>query len=651
MKNEESKSNECVDFSTAVKVSVDGIAICKNTGEFIYVNDATVRMFGYDSPEELLGKSWKVLYEEKDVKSQEETVGTEFFKKGFWQGEIIGKKRDGSKIYQELSLTLTEDGRIVRIVRDISKRKFAEKALEESNLKYQSLIDNLQEAVLYADEKNNIIYANKQFCKMLGYTSGELLNTNSNDMLYDNKDLKSMKEKAKLRKLGISDSYEIRFKKKNGEMIWCHINGTPNYDINGNIVGYIRIITDITEQKKSKQALREVEKKYQALVNTSPDGILVTDVHDKITLVNRRAVEMFCFDKATDMIGKNSLELFSKEDYNRIKEALVEIYNEGIIKVVEFKMLRKDGSEFPVEISTALIKNIKENPKGTISVIRDITERRKIEKQLMKNVEEQKEINATKDKLYSIIAHDLRSPFQVLKGYSELLRINLNNSKPKKILDYAENIYQTSSETCDLLDNLLQWTAIQSGRIKPSQKMLYVNDLFNTLIKINKKYFVHKKIVLLSTLKKDIFIYADRNMIMTILQNFVSNAIKFTKRKGRIVLEAKEKDEKVLLTVSDTGIGITKGNIANLFKIDASITTRGTEKEKGTGLGLIICKEFADSIDGIISVQSKPGKGSKFTLSLPVNKNLKLSDKEKKNTLSSVGRDSKRKGNVHLRQN
>ena len=600
-------------------------------------------MYGYDSPEELLGKSWKVLYDEKELKNLEEAVGQEFFKKGFWQGEILGKKRDSSKIYQELSLTLTEDGRIIRVVRDISNRIYAEKALEESRLKYQSLIDNLQDAVLYADGKNNIIFANKRLCKMLGYTYAELKNTNSNDMLYDKKDLKFMKEKAKLRKLGISDSYEIRFKRKNGEMIWCHINGTPNYDINGNIVGYIRIITDITEQKKSKQALREVEKKYKALVNTSPDAIVVTDTHDIVTLVNRRAVEMFWFDKAADMMGKNNLEFFPKEEHNRLKKTLEEITKEGIIRDVEFKMLRKDGSMFHAETSTALIKDIKGNPKGTISVIKDITERRKIENKLKKYVEEQKEINATKDKLYSIIAHDLRSPFQALIGYSELLRCNISKLKPKKILDYAGNIYQTSYETYDLLDNLLHWTAIQSGRIKTSPEVIYVNDIFDSIVRINKKNVIQKKIMLSSTLRKDVFIYADRNMIMTILQNLVSNAIKFTKRRGKVMLEAKEKDDKVFISVSDTGIGITKENIAKLFKINSAFTTQGTDKEKGSGLGLIICKEFSDSINGIISVQSKPGKGSKFILTLPVNKNLKMFRKEKQVISSSEKHNSKSK--------
>jgi PAS domain S-box-containing protein len=734
--------NDKIDFTEAINSSIYGICIADKNSKFVFVNDATAKMYGYKSPKELIGKSWKILYDKSEIERFKDEVTPEFSVKGFWSGEAIGKKQDGSNFYQEVTLSYGKDGNITRIVKDITIRKNFELALEESELKYRSLIDNLHEGVFYVDNNAIMMYANKRTCEMFGYSISELIGKNSYILLYDKNDIKIADRKNRLRKQGISDAYELRCKKKNGELIWCYVSGTPYYDIKGNIIGSTTIITDITEQKLSEEALRkseikfqtifmlsvdaigvsknginvlvnpaflnlfgyenyeevigkpemelmapgerkkileytrkralgehapatyvtrglknggiifsleihvssyevdnetfsiavmrditelelaqkalrESEENYRTLVNTSPDAIVVTNLNEKLTLVNQRAVELFGYSDSIKIIGKKYFDFISKNDHNKIDLISKEIYKDGYVVNRELDMLKKGGLTFPAELSASIIKDFEGKPKGVVSIIRDITKRRQDENQLRKYGKEQAELNATKDKFYSIIAHDLRSPFQTLLGYSDMLRSNVKDLKPEKISGYSDYIHKATTETYSLLEDLLQWTGSQTGRIKAYPEMIYVIELIYSVIKIYKDSAKSKDIVLYSNVIEDLFLYTDRNMVTTIIRNFVSNAIKFTKREGQIVLDAKEDNNNISISVTDTGVGIAKENISKLFRIDSTFSTKGTEKEKGTGLGLIICKEFAEKNEGRIKIESKVGKGSTFTLLLP----------------------------------
>lgn len=734
--------NNSIDFTSAINASTYGICIADKNRKFIFVNDATVKMYGYRSAKSILGKSWKILYDENEIERFTKFVAPEFEQKGYWFGEAIGKRRDGSKFYQEISLSKTKDGNIIRIVKDITVRKNMEIALKESELRYRTLIDNLQEGVFYVDNNGDMIYANKRCCEMFGYNINELIGKSSYKLLYDNKDIELAKKKNQLRMQGISDTYELKCKKKNGELIWCYVNGTPYYDIKGNIIGSVTIVTDISEQKiadeelrkseikfqtifmlsvdaigvsknginilvnpaflnlfgyesyeevigkpetilmspdeKDKiqeytkkrsagehappsyttkgvkkdgtvfslevhvtsyevenevysiaimrditkleiaqKALRESEENYRTLVNTSPDAIVVTDTKHNITLVNQSALDMFGYKNSDKIIGRQYFDFISSKDIAKAKQISKNIYKKNFITNTEFLMFKRDRSEFPADLSASVIKDYNGKPKGVVTIIRDITKRKQDEYHLRKYAEEQAELNATKDKFYSIIAHDLKSPFQTLLGYSDMLRSYVKDLSPEKIYDYSDNIYKATTETYSLLENLLQWTGSQTGRIKANPEIIYVIELFYSIIKSFKEISKKKGIILYSNVIGDIFIYADRNMITTILRNLVSNAIKFTNRDGQVVLDAKEYENHVIITVKDTGIGISKENIRKLFKIGSTYSTKGTEKEKGTGLGLIICKEFAEKNNGNLIVESYPGKGSTFMLKLP----------------------------------
>jgi signal transduction histidine kinase len=225
--------------------------------------------------------------------------------------------------------------------------------------------------------------------------------------------------------------------------------------------------------------------------------------------------------------------------------------------------------------------------------------------------------NATKDKFFGIISHDLRNPFNLLLGLSELLVEQINAAEYDKSKEIAEKINQTSSVAFDLLENLLTWSRSQTGQIQFNPSNLNIRDVIDTNILLLKSSAENKGIYLSSSLTDDLYVHADKNMLLTVLRNLLTNAIKFSRNSDKIIVKTEEKDDCIIIHVLDTGIGIDKHVIEKLFKVNENVKTDGTANERGTGLGLILCKEFIDWHQGRIWVESKKGIGSRFSFTLP----------------------------------
>jgi signal transduction histidine kinase/ligand-binding sensor domain-containing protein len=237
-------------------------------------------------------------------------------------------------------------------------------------------------------------------------------------------------------------------------------------------------------------------------------------------------------------------------------------------------------------------------------------------------LEEQKqhieELNASKDKFFSIIAHDLKNPFQSIIGFSEMQKEEIKSGDFARIGEYAGRINTSAVQTLRLLENLLEWANSQRGNISFSPASINLVELLNEDFIILNEMAIGKNIELKNSLPYDLKIMADKNMIKTIVRNLISNAIKFTRRNGKVEVKALIYNRHVEISVSDSGIGMTKESIAKLFRLDGNPSTRGTENEKGTGLGLFLCKEFIEKHGGKIWVESEPGKGSVFRFNLPL---------------------------------
>jgi signal transduction histidine kinase len=227
------------------------------------------------------------------------------------------------------------------------------------------------------------------------------------------------------------------------------------------------------------------------------------------------------------------------------------------------------------------------------------------------------EIVSTNAKFLSIIAHDLRSPFSSIIGILELLKMSLKEFNKNEIEEYVNIVYNSANNTLTLLDNLLVWAVSQNKEknFKPIKINLY--ELLREEIDNLKTLASQKQITLRHTIKPDLNVTADIQMAKTILRNLISNAIKYTNIKGEIVIDAAEVKQYVEIAIKDNGIGMSKEDQKKLFKIDSFHSTPGTHDEKGTGLGLLLCKEFVELHGGNIRINSETGKGSRITFTLP----------------------------------
>lgn len=224
---------------------------------------------------------------------------------------------------------------------------------------------------------------------------------------------------------------------------------------------------------------------------------------------------------------------------------------------------------------------------------------------------------ATKDKFSSIIAHDLKNPVSSILGFSELLSTKMDTLEPEKTRAFAEEIHKSCERLHNLLTSLTQWSRSQEGRIQLIKESFPVKKLFEQNLELQKLQMDQKELKISSSCNKDLMIFADFNMMDTVIRNLLSNAIKYTPREGSVELSASQEGNTVIIQVSDTGQGMNEEEQAKLFHIDQSFSTEGTEGEKGTGMGLIIVQEFVLQNGGEITVQSTKSEGTTFTIQLP----------------------------------
>lgn len=250
-------------------------------------------------------------------------------------------------------------------------------------------------------------------------------------------------------------------------------------------------------------------------------------------------------------------------------------------------------------------------------ILNDVTAVRKTEEQLQLKNQELLRINAEKDKFLSIIAHDLKSPFNSIIGFSGLLLEMANRKDMSKLQEYAGIINSSSQKTMNLLMNLIQWTQSQSGHMHFNPESFNLAEIIAETTDLFSSILLQKSISMTRKVPAEVPVFADKAMIATIIRNLLSNAIKFTNEGGSIHLTVEERPGEIFLSVRDSGRGIEKSVQEQLFHIDSNYSAPDTQGNKGTGLGLILCKEFTDRHGGTISVESEPGKGSVFYFTIP----------------------------------
>lgn len=336
------------------------------------------------------------------------------------------------------------------------------------------------------------------------------------------------------------------------------------------------------------------------------EGVLLLDDSERIVDVNNTFISFF---GERELIGKNL-----RDELHFIPE-LVRLSESDRNEKLEFSYNEMFFSAISLSIS-----NNKKESQGKLLSILDVTELKIKEDILLKKQTELKEINSAKDKLLSIIAHDLKNPFFGIIGLSDILIEDFNELGNDEKQKYLHDINQVAKDTFQMLENLLEWSRQQTGVMVFDPSSFDINDVIKTIIETYRPQAVLKSIRLEVELVYGLTVFADINMIKTVLRNLVTNAVKFTKPGGKIIVKSELVSDYAVVNVIDDGVGITTEDMKKLFRMDESLRTIGTLGEKGTGLGLLLCHDFVEQNGGTIAAEQNPGMGTTFFFTLPLAK-------------------------------
>ncbi|MDZ7622850.1 MAG: PAS domain-containing sensor histidine kinase [Ignavibacteriaceae bacterium] len=370
------------------------------------------------------------------------------------------------------------------------------------------------------------------------------------------------------------------------------------------------------ELRIAQEELEVSRNKYVSLFDFSPIPYFTLNPEGIIKESNLSASQMFGIDR-NKLIGKHFNTLIPVDERDIFHSFISTVFNSIEKQSCEFSMINKDKRLFHVRLEGLELDDLLESEKKCQVALIDLTEYKRVENSLTESNEELKALNIAKDKFFSIIAHDLRSPFQSLLGFSEILATEIDTLSNEEIVIFSKGLNDDLRNIYGLLDNLLQWSMIQRNMLEHNPENVNVYNLANKIIGISNQIAKEKNISIFNNIENGTFVYADNIMLRSVIQNLIINAIKFTEKEGRIVISSVEKSHLIEVSVEDTGTGIPTKLIPDIFSFNQIFTTNGTAGEKGTGLGLPICKEFVERNEGKIWVETEPGKGSKFVFTLP----------------------------------
>lgn len=429
---------------------------------------------------------------------------------------------------------------------------------------------------------------------------------------------KSQKEDQIAQKLKKGESIESEgeFILHDGSSIDTLVKRFPIYE-GEELLATACIYRNITSLKNEHRKLLRNEEKYRMIIENQGEGVCIINSHFNFIFANVAAEKLFD-TKKYGLIDRSLNEIISEKDFALIKSELryagVESTKTFELEVVSLKKTTKF-----VILTISPFFNDNGDLVGSFILFRDITERRKIEDKLLKSEESLKDIIATKDKFFSIIAHDLKNPFGSIMGFSDLILRKLKTNNLEKIEHYTRIISSASKHGFDLLENLLAWSRSQSGTMKYSPARVSLKDIIVHNVDMLIESAENKQLTINNLTTGDIYAFIDEDMISTVLRNLISNAIKYSKPDSKITISAKKVDNNTArIDVSDEGVGMSKSNLEQLFRIDSNKTSPGTNGEEGTGLGLILCKEFIEKNNGKIWAESALGEGSTFYITLPL---------------------------------
>jgi PAS domain S-box-containing protein len=561
------------------------------------------------------GKNWKEIIIEK--------MNTAFHGQP-QHFECLFKTESNKPFYAEVKLnSLIIEGiqYLQAIIIDVTNRHDSEQKLKDIENKFNIIANFSRDVIWFRTLDLKLEYISPSYFHLLGYTPEEAYGL-SLEKVFTPESYKKLLSFVNDAWKRVADSnadtnpermLEVQQIKKDGTIIWTETLSSIIYDADNKMTGIIGVTRDITDRKRSDEQIRA----KNIVIESSITAITICDMTGAINYSNLAFVKMLGFSNAEDILGKNIFGYTG--NMSKANIVFANLIKNGFYDG-ELEIVKSDGTHFVVDLRANLYENEFNEPEAIMLSCIDITDRKIWEESMKEKNIELERINAEKDKFFSILAHDLKSPFNGFLGFTKMMAEETDDFTIEEMKGIAVNMRHSATNIYKLLENLLDWSLVQRKAIKFDPVKANIRLLLEENIEIIKHWCTQKQVTISLSDKDDLYIFADSNMINTVIRNFLSNAVKYSYRGGEITVTCKASEDRKMLTVGvkDNGIGIPKENIVNLFRLDIKTSTAGTENEVSTGLGLVVCKEFIQKHFGKIWLESQPGKGTTSYFSLPI---------------------------------
>ena len=483
----------------------------------------------------------------------------------------------------------------------------------------QAIFDSSNIGITIVDKEGRYLMVNNWFIDQIGYSAEELRTLKNFDITHPD-DLASSKLWFSKILNGETERYclDKKYVRKDGTYFWADLSVSLVRSENEGIAAVIGIVRDITWFKEVTESLIKSEivlKEAQKIGNIAHWEYDI--VNDSLS-ISEQMYNIFEIDPQSFVVTfTNILGLLDQ----RAKQRFIDGYSASVKNRTVFnfedRIVTSSGKTKYIIGKAETRYDHHGNPVFTIGTMSDISDRKEQELKIALQNKELHELNATKDKFFSIISHDLKNTFGTVMGLTEVLASDFDTFKPDELREYLTSIATSSKTTYSLLENLLVWAKSQQGSLIQHPVKAELKSVIAESLDPQKNQIELKDISLHDHVPDNLFVYADTDMLKTVIRNILSNAVKFTPRGGRIDIKASVKKDHVEIRISDNGTGMDERTRESLFRISEAESKRGTEGEPGTGLGLILCKEFITKSNGRIWVESEPGKGSTFYFTVP----------------------------------
>jgi PAS domain S-box/PAS domain S-box len=612
-------------FREAIENTIpSGIAVVDSKGKQVYVNNSFCKMFGWDE-NELLGKSPPYIYWSKQDMGNinnalNKTLNNNVPKGGF---DLIFCNKTGKLIPVNVIISSfiqkkNETFWLANVI-DLTERKHTEAALLESQLLLKSSIESQKDTIIFSIDPNYYyLYFNKAHSDAMkfAYNVDIQIGMNFLDCISSSDDKRLLKENIDKALIGESHCIIQTFGDTNIDYYEVFFN--PIRNEKDEIIGCTSMARNVSKRKKAELALKESETKFREIINQINDGIIVFDGKGEIIIWNKGA-EKICGINTNDILNKSIVDFRYQMTPPKLRDRpQIEKTINGILtrqtpeifnQILDFEII-KSNSENLINLQNTIFPIEFEGYNLFCVVFRDTTEIKRYEKELLR-------ISADKDKFYSIIAQYLYTPFSLFNNFAKLMAEELDTLPLKEIQKMAVLMSKSATNLYSLLDNMLQWTKMNQGKITFEPQKLNFKKISHDAVSVLKQHADEKNIRINHLAAENIVVQADIFMIKTILRNLVSNAIKVTKNDGQIDISAQQAEGHVTISVLDNGTETTPDYLRKMFSTSDIQTTLGSAEEKGTTLGLLLCKEFVEKHGGKIWVDSRDGKGSEFKFTIP----------------------------------